>query len=229
MKSHLTAAAAISILLNAAPVIAGEPQFNVPATARAQESAELLTQAARGLGGSSTSALSARGSQVKNLWLYPTGDADTVFAHYTLTSQEGGASPSEHLDLLTVREDRIVERRELPDTSAEHYATNERSPREFHWSASIGSGLTLSTNTNRTTSSGVVPAPLDWTATIGNGSTVRGAYGAPALPASKQPSFAELHWTSKIGTGHASESVDRVTKSAATVVADKTSSTAPAL
>jgi hypothetical protein len=228
MKAQLTAAAAISILLNTAPASAGEPQFNVPATARAQESAELLTQAAHALYDSSSSRVGARGTQVSNLWLYPTGDADTVFAQFTLTSKEGGASPTEHLAMLTVRNERIVEQRELLDESAERYAPNERSPSAFHWSTSIGNGLTLNPAAIHTAAGGV-PAPLDWTATIGNGSTVRGIRDAQALLASEQPPIANLHWTSKIGTGHATESADRVTTKAPTVVADQTSSTAPAL
>jgi hypothetical protein len=227
MKPQLTAtvAAAISFVLNSVSVTAGAPQFRVPLTARAQESAELLTRTAHAFYASrSISALSARGMQVKSLWLYPTGDADTVFAQYTLRSEEGGDSPTEHLALLTVWKDRIVQLREL---SEQRYATNERPSTRAHWAAAIGNGHTSDATADSGSARGV-PALPDWTAAIGTGRATPSTNAENELPGEPQHFIADAHWTSKIGTGHSSESNVRPTESASAVVS-KTRSTSPAL
>src|ERR1700722_12772065 len=98
MKSLRTTmtTAAIPLLLAALPINAAELSFNAPQTARAQESAQLLHQAAQALGEA------AKNKHVANLWIFPTGAADTVFAQYDLSSnQESGAS-TQHLAVLKV-------------------------------------------------------------------------------------------------------------------------------
>lgn len=76
MKSHLAAsAAAILLLAGAGPGIAAELPFNAPSTVRARESAALLHRAAHALYD-----LSGGGTRISDLWLFPTADANTVFA-----------------------------------------------------------------------------------------------------------------------------------------------------
>jgi hypothetical protein len=131
MKTPLAAlaAAAIPMLLSPLPLTADEPQFNVPATVRAQESAELLRRAAHALRDMlSDAALQARGQHIANLWLFPTGDADTVFAQYTLMSNDDRASTTQRLALLTLRGDRIVDLRELTAPEAASSVGEVRAP-----------------------------------------------------------------------------------------------------
>jgi hypothetical protein len=213
MKTQLTAtvAAAISLLLNSGPLMAAEPQFQVPATAQARESAELLKQAAH--------AFAPRGTQISNLWLYPTGDRETVFAHYTLSSNDAGAAPTVHLALLTVSGDDVVRVRELSDTSRESRPTNARASGGAHWAAAIGTGHASDSNADSGTTHGASASP-HWAAAIGTGSALRSTSVQAESPVPSQESVAEAHWASKIGTGHASGSKDRPTKKALAVVAD---------
>ena len=114
MRSRLAApVATILLLAGSAPLIAGEPSFNVPATVRARQSVVLLDRAARALYDLSPSA-----GRISALWLFPTADADTVFAEYTLTGGRG-ASATDHLVVLTLRGDRIVAMRDLTEAVAE--------------------------------------------------------------------------------------------------------------
>jgi len=132
MKSPRAAlvATAIPLLLTSLPLTAGELPFNAPATERAKESAPLLHQAARALSDlpSGGALRNSNGQHISNLWLFPTADADTVFARYNLISDQeatSGADPSgtEHLTVLTVRRSRIVESRELTSASPVTYAS----------------------------------------------------------------------------------------------------------
>lgn len=233
MKSPRAAlvATAIPLLLTSLPLTAGELPFNAPATERAKESALLLHQTARALYDlpSGAALRTSSGKHISNLWLFPTADADTVFARYNLTSDEeatsgAAASATEHLTVLTVRGNRILEYRELTSAHAES-ASNE--PARFHWSAAIGTGYAASatdrspkvtssgtTNTNATNSFHGVPASRHWTARIGTGA----AASTTTVPDAKQPSssdtqpaVAAAHWTSRIGTGEASNSTSPVT------------------
>ncbi len=233
MKSPRAAlvATVIPLLLTSLPLTAGELPFNAPATGRAKESALLLHQTAQALRDlPAGSALSlTNGKQISNLWLFPTADADTVFARYNLISDEeatsGGAAPdTEHLTVLTVRGNHILESRDLTSAHAES-ASNE--PPRLHWSAAIGTGHAASaavttsavTNSDAPNTSHGVPASPHWTASIGTGS----AASATNAPETKQPSMsgaksavASAHWTSRIGTGHASDTASPVTQSSMT-------------
>jgi hypothetical protein len=225
-------ATAIPLLLTSLPLTAGELPFNAPATERAGESALLLHQAARALYDlpSDAALRSSSGKHISNLWLFPTADADTVFAQYNLTSDDeatSGAATSamEHLTLLTVRGNRILESRDLTSAHAES-ASNE--PPRLHWSAAIGTGHAASatvtsskvtssgaTNANATSSSHGVPASPHWTARIGTGTAAASNSSPPDTkqPSSSgpQPTVAAAHWTSRIGTGHASDATGPVT------------------
>ena len=201
------AAAAIPLLLTSLPVSADELPFNAPHTARAQESAQLLHQAAQALGDlPATSALAARDQHISNLWIFPTGAADTVFAQYELSSSEQGGASTRHLTVLKVRDNRIVEQAELTDARA-YSAGDERQSATPHWSASIGTGHVSSTDA--TNSSHGVPATPHWTARIGTGtaaSSLNTTESKQSSPSTKQSAVADAHWTSRIGTGHATES-----------------------
>lgn len=202
MKTQLTAtvAATITLLLNSAPSSAAEPQFQTPATERAQESAQFLTQSARAFSG----------TQVSNLWLYPTAERNTVFAHYTLNSNE-------HLALVTVDNDHIAKVRDLTDASG--------GP---HWTAAIGTGHVSESTAN--TNSGVThgaPASPHWTAAIGTGSASQNSVREVTSPVPPNQAVAGAHWASRIGTGQASESTVRAAKRPSAVVADTSSATSP--
>ena len=204
-------ATAVPLLLASLPLTAGELPFRAPDTARAQETVQLLHQAARALGDQpATASLAPRDGHISNLWLFPTADADTVFAQYELASnQEGGAS-TKHLTVLKVRGNRILEQKELTDAraySASDDATPSASP---HWSALIGTGHAASTEA--TTPAHGVPATADWTARIGTGtaaSSVSATQSNQPSSSNKRSVTADAHWTSKIGTGHAGDSNGR--------------------
>jgi hypothetical protein len=110
MKSRLMASvAAIALLAGSAPLIAGQLPFKAPTTLQAQQSSELLNRAARALYD-----WSARTGNITDLWLFPTLDADTVFAEYRLRTSEQDA-PTEHLVELTLQGDRILSLRDLTE------------------------------------------------------------------------------------------------------------------
>jgi hypothetical protein len=237
MKNPLAAivATAIPLLATSLPVSAGELLFNSPATVRASESALLLHQTARALYDLPSGAVlqSSSGKHISNLWLFPTADADTVFARYTLSSDDEAtagtaASATEHLAVLTVRGNRILESRDLTSAHAES-ASNE--PAKLHWSAAIGTGYAASATVanSEVTNSGVtassakstshgVPASPNWTARIGTG-TAASTITTPddkQSSSGKQPVVAAAHWTSRIGTGHSSDSTSAVTHASLT-------------
>jgi hypothetical protein len=239
MKNPLAAvvATAIPLLATSLPVSAGELLFNAPATVRASESALLLRQTARALYDLPSGAVlqSTSGKHISNLWLFPTADADTVFARYNLTSDDEAASgtaasATEHLAVLTVRGNRILESRDLTSAHTES-ASNE--PAKLHWSATIGTGHAASTTVANSgvTNSGVtaasatstshgVPASPNWTARIGTGAaastTTDSDAKQPTSSGSTQPVVAAAHWTSRIGTGHSSDSTSSVTHASLT-------------
>jgi hypothetical protein len=234
MKSPRAAlvAAAIPLLLTSLPLAASELPFNAPATERAKESTLLLHQTARALYDLPSGAVlrNSSGQHISNLWLFPTADADTVFARYNLSSDEEAtsgsvASATEHLAVLTVRGNRILESRELTSAYAES-ASNE--PARLHWSAAIGTGHAASatvtspkvtstgaTNAYATSSSHGVPSSPHWTARIATGTAAASVTSVPdarePLSSGTQPAVAAAHWTSRIGTGHASDSTSPVT------------------
>jgi hypothetical protein len=171
-------------------------------------------------------ALEDSGQQISNLWLFPTADPNTVFARYNLTSN-AEATPgatTEHLAVLTVEGDRIVESRELSSSHGDLVSSD--SPK-LHWTALIGTGdaarasqtqpNTVSRNdpnTDTTSSSHNAAPSLHWTARIGTGTaatsttTVRDTKQGQTSGA--RPVVAAAHWTSRIGTGHAVDSTTPV-------------------
>jgi hypothetical protein len=178
MKSQLAVlVAAISLLASSPLLIAGELPFNAPVTPLAQENVELLHRVAQGLYEmSSNAALGTDGVGISDLWLFPTADADTVIAEYTLRT--GQASSKEHLAVVTVQGNHVLRLSELPEAGDEP-ADGKRAPGDVRWSAVVGTGLAS------------VPASVSATAFLCAGS---------------QRSSANPHWTSKIGAGHAADS-----------------------
>ena len=214
MKSPRAAlvATAIPLLLTSLRVAAGELPFNAPTTEQAKESAPLLHDTARALYDSSSAATHrlVGGQQISNLWLFPTADTNTVFARYELTSNEAGTSgagesATEHLAVLTLRDSRLVESRELTSRSAELLTPHSAS---FVRSAAIGTGYAA--HADVTSSSHGIPASPHWTASIGTGTGATLVTGASdtkkPLSAGTQPVIASPHWTSRIGRGDAFDS-----------------------
>jgi hypothetical protein len=207
------AAAAIPLLLTVLPVSAGELPFNAPQTARAQESAQLLRQAAQALSDlPTTAALATQNRHISNLWIFATGDADTVFAQYELSSNEVGGASTRHLSVLKVSGNRILEQKELTDERVNVAEDDERPAATPHWTASIGTGHAASSETTTSASHGV-PATPDWTARIGTGtaaSSLSATESKQPLSSSSRPAVADAHWTSRIGTGHAADSANTI-------------------
>ena len=197
-------AAAVPLLLASLPLTAGELPFHAPDTARAQETVQLLHQAARALGDQPAA------SNLSDLWIFPTDDADTVFAQYELSSNEEGGGSTQHLTVLKVRGNRILEQTDLTDPRA-YSASDEGAPSATpHWSALIGTGHASSTDA--TTSAHGVPGTPNWTARIGTGtaaSSVGATEGHQPSSSTNRSATADAHWTSRIGTGHVSESNGR--------------------
>lgn len=190
------ATAAIPLLIASLNVSAGELPFNAPQTVRAQESAQLLHQAAQAL---SDQSAQGKDQHIANLWLFPTGDTNTVFARYDLS--QGGAT-TQHLTVLKVGGNQIVEQTDLTDVSAT-VAVSEHPTATPHWTASIGTGHAA--DTQATNASSGVPATVHWTAKIGTGSAASSANSIEtqqAASSAKKSAVADSHWTSKIGTGH---------------------------
>jgi len=198
--SKILPTVAIPLIFTSIPAFAGELQFNVPATERAAQSAEVLARAAHAIDGVAT-----REGQLSNLWVFPTRDADTVFARYTLTSTEAtspSTSTTDHLALVTLRDNGTVKVRELAGDGRE----------TLHWSASIGNGHTTSSHVFRPASAGA-PASPHWTASIGTGRATEASESGrqPAPSAAERPLSAFAgHWSSRIGTARATEANDSV-------------------
>lgn len=170
MKTQLAApVAAILLLLGSAPLIAGELPFNAPSTQSARENTKLLHRAAHALYDSAPDA-----TRIADLWLFPTNDANTVFAQYTLKTNAFGVSSAEHLAVLTLQGDRIVGIRELTDVAVGRPGDEAGS---LDWTAMIGTGGTTKPGTGRAS---VARGPADWTAKIGTGSAAAANSGSKA-------------------------------------------------
>jgi hypothetical protein len=82
---------------------------NVPTTAEAARSAELLKRAALAV----CELVNSRNEQIASLWVYPTDRANTVYVQYT--SMEAHSSVNvEHLAVAQIEGDRIARWTALP-------------------------------------------------------------------------------------------------------------------
>ena len=89
---------ALALIVCATAAFAGDSRFMAPATNRAQESRQLLTDAAH--------AVTAAHRSASKLWIYPTAESDVVFAQYAVNAKQ-------HLEVLKLKGDQIVDRRDL--------------------------------------------------------------------------------------------------------------------
>ena len=226
MKSSLAilAAASIPLILSAPRASAAEVPFNSPVTDRAQQAQELLSRAAYALDAEVSAGARSDGDVcLSNLWIYPTNDVDTVFAHYTLTANDhspAALSSAQHLVILTLRGNRIATLQDLTAASAGDERSDEgvaAGPSDAsNWSAKIGTGHSSSSTYFAPQRAQGVPASPHWSAAIGTGQAAHAANDSPRGPAklARASVFtsAGAHWTSKIGTGRASEANAETTK-----------------
>jgi len=91
------------LVLAAAGASGSDLEYQTPTTNRAHETQSLLNVAGHAV---QDRVAVASGGGVSNLWLFPTGDDHTVFAQYTVASRV-------HLELLEIRDNRIVAERDL--------------------------------------------------------------------------------------------------------------------
>jgi hypothetical protein len=89
---------ALTLIVCATTAYAGDSRFMAPATNRAQERRQLLSDAAH--------AVTAAHRSASELWVYPTAESDIVFAQYAVNSKQ-------HLEVLKLKGNQIVERRDL--------------------------------------------------------------------------------------------------------------------
>lgn len=104
MRNKLaTFVASVPLVLAAAGASGSDLEYQTPTTNRAHETQSLLNVAGHAV---QDRVAVASGGGVSNLWLFPTGDDHTVFAQYTVASRV-------HLELLEIRDNRIVAERDL--------------------------------------------------------------------------------------------------------------------
>jgi hypothetical protein len=215
----MVVAAAALLSVGSLEAIAGEPQFQAPATDRARETQTLLTQAAVAL---NAGVPLAAGEHISNLWLFPTADADTVFAQYGVTNgrtRSKSAASQGHLELIKLSGDRIVEERDLTRTAADSSSYAKQPRAGLDVTAFIGTGHATGTPVTSAATHGS-PASPHWSASIGNGHTSSDAVQRPEVVVNARTAAApSAHWTSKIGTGHAVDSGTSVQNEAGRVTA----------
>jgi hypothetical protein len=209
----MTVAAAALLSVGALKAIAGESQFQAPATDRARETRPLLTRAALALNAGGVPLRA--GERVSNLWLFPTADEDTVFAQYTVSGAQTLpkiAASQGHLELIKLSGDRIVEQRDLTHAANDGAAYVKQPGGRLDETALIGTGHAMGTPETSITTHGS-PASPHWTASIGNGHTSSDSHASADAVQHSEVSAKEgtsqapsAHWTSKIGTGHAVDS-----------------------
>ena len=206
-------ATAIPLILTSLRVTAGEIPFSAPTTQQASANAPLFHKTAQALH-ASFAGVSGGDQQISHLWLFPTADTHTVFARYNLTSiEEGPSGPAEivkeHLAVLTVDGNRIVESHELTSSDTKSVSKNSAS---LDWSATLGTGYAA--HPGMTNVSHGEPASPHWTANIGTGTAATSAIAVSdtkgSASSAAQPIIAVPDWTSRIGRGDAFESSRRV-------------------
>ena len=217
MKTHLIRSVVAATLLASGVLSAAELPFNAPATERAQESAQLLHRAAYALQNAPSPSLQSGNQKISDLWLFPTADADTVFAQYRLSSETGNATAStQHLSLLKLSGEQIIEFRELTDGRAASSSSAAQVTASKDWSAAIGTGHALRSDESAL---GVgTPGSPDWSAAIGTGHAADLAGSSTdTLLTAAAPSNASVHWSAKFGTGRAFEAAAPASKSSAVI------------
>jgi hypothetical protein len=103
-RSMSILAAAVALALTAQAACASDVQVKVPSTPQAARAADLIARAQRALIGTD--------EHIQTLWIYPTGEANTVFVHYS-TLAVGENQASEHLAFVEMRGARIAKLQDL--------------------------------------------------------------------------------------------------------------------
>lgn len=111
MQSILPFLAASAIALGSPPQPASRQTcpLNVPTSAEAARSAELLNRAAFAV----CELVNSRNEHITALWVYPTNTANTVYVQYTSRKAQSPVNV-EHLALAEMEGDRIARWRALP-------------------------------------------------------------------------------------------------------------------
>jgi len=206
MRNKIAIFAAVSapLILGATGALASQPQFQTPTTDRAQHTQTLLSRAARAV---SAGAAQTAEEHVSNLWLFPTAEEDTVFAQYIVTRDQSPPTSEEHLELVRMKGDQIVEQRDLTRATSDSTLRAKQTSSGRDWSASIGTGRAASTTETSPTSQGSPSSP-HWSASIGTGHiSDDSAQRLPAVAAVAGSQAPQAHWSSKIGTARAADPI----------------------
>ena len=120
MNSVLPALAASAIAFGSPPEPALQHScpLNVPTTAEAAQSAELLKRAARGV----CELVHSRNEHIASLWVYPTNSANTVYVQYTSMKARSLVN-AEHLAVAEMEGDRIAHWRTSAMTGSAHLSS----------------------------------------------------------------------------------------------------------
>jgi hypothetical protein len=109
-RSWIIAVTTAVLSFGAAACAASGIPTSVPDTALAARSADLIDRAVRAL-------VAREGeSRITRLWVFPTGDSNTVFVHYRTTSDVDAHEPgptTEHLVMLEMTGERIASLHDL--------------------------------------------------------------------------------------------------------------------
>ena len=103
------AASAIALGAPPQPALQHTCPVNVPTTAEAARSAELLKRAALAV----CELVNARNEQIASLWVYPTSRANTVYVQYTSMKAQSSVNV-DHLAVAEMEGDRIAHWQPLP-------------------------------------------------------------------------------------------------------------------
>ena len=123
--STLIAIAAAALCFTSLGCHAGTVPVSVPSTELATRSSDLIERAVRAL-------LELEGeSRVTRLWVFPTGDAQTVFVHYRTSKDPDAHEPGptvEHLVMLEMNGERIAQLHDLTQAPESLLASVKRDP-----------------------------------------------------------------------------------------------------
>jgi hypothetical protein len=103
LSNTLVASAAL-LLTNSITTLADEPT-HIPATAQSKVNAVVIAKADHALRDSLPT--------MSNVWIFATGDANSVFVSYTTNESHASAKSSEHLALVEMQGDHIATLRDL--------------------------------------------------------------------------------------------------------------------
>src|SRR5262245_36259251 len=115
-------AAAVALILVAQSTFAADLQVKVPSTPEAARAADLIARAQRALIGSLSP-----DEHIQTLWIFPTGEANTVFVHYS-SSIAGEKETSEHLAFIEMQGTRIAKLQDVTSAPAAMVAGAKAQP-----------------------------------------------------------------------------------------------------